>query len=166
MRSREPLRVVGVVASGPLYHAPGLTEARRPDRPAIPLTMGRERKRTTSTSPHSQSATWGAELAPEKVLAESTSWSRLDPQWLTGAACHRRNTLRLLLGPIGIIFNLADRLHYIDFAGTFAIRDLGLPDSRIQIGGQVDITAVVLTDVRPLPGSIRSPGFSSARVPW
>src|SRR5215831_9417049 len=61
---------------------------------------------------------------------------------------------RLLVLQMGSVFNLADRLHYVDSAGTFAGRDFCLPDGRIQIRGQVNISChpVPLTDVRGVDG--------------
>ena len=45
---------------------------------------------------------------------------------------------RLLVRQLGGIFNLANRLNYVDSAGTFSDRDFCLSNGRVQIGGQVD----------------------------
>src|SRR3990170_1368774 len=46
---------------------------------------------------------------------------------------------RLLVCQARGIFNLANRLYDVDSAGTFAQRDLCVPNSCIEIGGEIDI---------------------------
>src|SRR5215831_14051478 len=62
-----------------------------------------------------------------------------DTQWLPGAARHRGMARRVLVRQFGNVFNLADRLYYVDSAETFADRQLCRPDRRVQIWGQVNI---------------------------
>src|SRR5262245_37479744 len=68
-----------------------------------------------------------------------------DTQRLAGTPRHRRMARKLPVRHVEGLFNLTDRLHYVDSRGAFAYREFCLPDGPVQIGGQVDI------DCHPVP---------------